>query len=337
MSGNDYSKQAQDYYSLAPTIILGSGASAAFNMSGMWDLAQHLKTHVDVTGFQGDELAEWLKFCALLDDNTDLETALYRVTLSDELTRQVVINTWELINPEDLGVFNRSIKERSFFPLGHLIQSMFKSALPQIDIITTNYDRLAEYACDQEGLHHHTGFSYGYRRKLVDGKLPDFNRTVNIWKVHGSLDWLKSTINETCAFGNLASMPEGFTPQIVTPGTEKYRITHLEPFRTIIGKADLAIQNANSYLCVGFGFNDQHIQEKLIQKCVRDNISLTVITYALTDAAKLFLFDSGVGNYLAIERGEKDDQSVVYSSLYEEPIVVEGDYWSLNGYLNLIL
>ena len=131
-------------------------------------------------------------------------------------------------------------------------------------------------------------------------------------------------------------MPESFIPQIVTPGTEKYRKTHLEPFRTVIGNADLAIQNANTYLCVGFGFNDQHIQEKLIQKCVRDKTSLTVITYALTDAAKTFLFDSGVENYLAIECGEHNAQSIVYSSLAEEPIVVDGDFWSLSGYLNLI-
>ena len=33
------SKQAQDYYKKLPVIILGSGASAAFNMSGMWKLA----------------------------------------------------------------------------------------------------------------------------------------------------------------------------------------------------------------------------------------------------------------------------------------------------------
>ncbi|MDH1803388.1 hypothetical protein N5D73_04625 [Aeromonas caviae] len=36
MSDVNYEKQAQDYYSKAPIIILGSGASAAHGMSGMW-------------------------------------------------------------------------------------------------------------------------------------------------------------------------------------------------------------------------------------------------------------------------------------------------------------
>jgi len=39
---NKISKQVQDYYKETPVIILGSGASAAFNMSSMWGLAQHL-------------------------------------------------------------------------------------------------------------------------------------------------------------------------------------------------------------------------------------------------------------------------------------------------------
>jgi len=337
MSGKDYQKQAQDYYSQTPTIILGSGASAAFNMSGMWALSEHLKRSVDTTGFSEEETAEWMKFCALLDEGIDLENALYQVSLSEQLTNKVVINTWQLINPEDLTVFENSLTDRSFFPLGYLIQSMFRSALSQVDIITTNYDRIAEYSCDQEGFHHYSGFTHGYRRKLIDSRNLSCKRKVNIWKVHGSLDWFKSPIGEICGFGNGDHIPEGYLPQIVTPGTDKYRITHLEPFRTIIAEADNAIQRANTYLCVGFGFNDQHIQEKLIQKCVREKASITVITYELTDAARKFLFESGVEKYLAIERGESDEQSIIYSSLLAEPIIVETNLWSLSGYLNLIL
>lgn len=333
----DFYKQAQGYYAQSPTIILGSGASAAFGMSGMWGLAEYLKQQIDRGAFEGDDDAKWDKFVTLLDRHVDLETALHQVDMSEGLTNQIVSNTWLLINNEDLAVFNASLPDRNYFPLGRLLSHYFRSTANSIDIITTNYDRLGEYACEQEGIHHYTGFSHGFRRLLKESGYLSCDRVVNIWKVHGSLDWFKSEANEVVGFSNSESIPAGFRPQIVTPGTEKYRITHLEPFRTIIAEADGALANANSYLVIGFGFNDQHIQEKLIQKCVRDKTSIAIITYQLSDATKKFLFENGVENYLAIERGDNDDESIIYSSQVDDPIKVSANHWSLEGYLNLII
>jgi len=101
--------------------------------------------------------------------------------------------------------------------------------------------------------------------------------------------------------------------------------------------ADKAINNAKSYLCIGFGFNDEHIQEKLVEKCVRENACITLITWELSNSARKFLLNGSVSNYLAIERGENDGQSIIYSSQSKDPILVNENYWSLNGYLKLIL
>ena len=333
----EYQKQAQEGYSLAPTIILGSGASIAYGICSMGELATHLIDSISTLNFSQDEQAQWTEFCALLNDNVDLETALHRVVLSDVLTNLVVEETWNLINPQDLSIFDDSLNNQIDFPLGTLIKSMFRSAHTRINIITTNYDRLAEYACDKEGFLHFSGFSYGYLKRLTDSQELRPQRLVNIWKVHGSLDWFKTPLGDTCALGNISTIPSNHSPQIVTPGTEKYRLTHREPYRSIIHKADDAILSANSYLCIGFGFNDEHIQEKLIEKCVRSDAHITVVTHTLSDAAKSFLFDSNVRNYLAIERGRHDDESVIHSSLSEEPISVDANYWSLSGFLNLIL
>ncbi|SFG29843.1 SIR2 family protein [Neptunomonas qingdaonensis] len=333
----DFSKQAQAHYATTPVIILGSGASAAFGMPGMWDLSQHLIKHVDPSIVPPKDQEEWRKFCGLLDEGVDLETALHRVHLCEGLTNSVVKATWELLNPSDINVFNKSLNDNGLFPLGTLLRSMFRSTRKAVDVITTNYDRLAEYACEQEGLHHYTGFSHGYKRTLTDAEHLLSQRQVNIWKVHGSLDWYKSLEHVVCALPNLLEMPEGYEPMIVTPGAEKYRITHGEPFRTAITRSDRAIIGANSYLCIGFGFNDQHIQEKLIEGCIQHKKPVTVITYGLTEAAKEFLFNQGVINYLAIERGEHDDQSVIHSSLADKPLRVEQNLWSVAGYLGLIL
>ncbi|TBL61137.1 SIR2 family protein [Hafnia paralvei] len=333
----NYQKQAQDFYSKAPVIILGSGASAAYGMSGMSGLATYLVAETDRTGLSNDEIVAWRKFCQVLQDGVDLESALHQVVISDLLTARIIEATWTLINFEDINIFQKSLQNNAMFPLSRLLEHMFKSSLRTINIVTTNYDRLAEYACDQGRIHHFTGFTYGYFRQLATPNEMNYSRRVNIWKVHGSVDWFKSPLEDTVALTNIHKTPDNYEPQIVTPGTQKYQKTHLEPFRSIINNADEAINSASSYLCIGYGFNDEHIQPKLMAKCLRNKVPITIITYALSEATKRLIIDGNAQNYLAIERGDTDDQSIVYSSLVEAPVTVEKNIWSLEGYLSLIM
>lgn len=337
MTDFDYQKQAQDYYSKAPVIILGSGSSMAFGLPSMGELAEYLKTNVDTGLIPGGESGSWSEFCGLLDSGVDLETALQQVNFSEEVTYLIIQVVWGLINDRDEEVYKKSVSDRSVFPLGHMLSHMFRSSLPELNIITTNYDCLAEYACDQEELYHYSGFSHGYTRRLVAADHIRCGRKVNIWKVHGSLDWFYSPTNETISIPRAQFRPDDYRPQIVTPGIQKYQKTHLEPYRSIIANADNAISNASSYLCIGFGFNDEHIQPKLLNKCERNGASITVVTHTLTDQAKALLFEGGIKNYLAIERAEDDDHSTIYSSLCDDPIKVDGNFWSLEGFLELIL
>lgn len=337
MSDLNYQKQAQDFYGKAPVIILGSGASAAHGMSGMWALANHLVKNTDISGLSATEIEVWQKFCRLLKENVDLETALHQVAASEELTSRIVKATWTLINSEDSEIFQKSLQDNAIFPLSRFLDHMFKSSLKIINIVTTNYDRLAEYACDQGRIHHYTGFTHGFCRQLAAPTEITSARRANIWKVHGSLDWFQSPLENTVALSNIQGIPDGYQPQIVTPGTQKYQKTHLEPFRSIINSADQALNEAGSYLCVGYGFNDEHIQPKLMLKCLRHSTPITIITYALSDSAKKLILDGKAQNYLAIERGETDEQSIVYSSLDRAPLKVDKNIWSLEGYLSLIM
>ncbi|MCG6401698.1 SIR2 family protein [Vibrio fluvialis] len=333
----NYQKQAQEYYGKAPVIIMGSGASAAHGMSGMWALAKHLIAQTDVSGLSAPELEVWEHFCQVLDSGIDLESALHQVATSEELTSRIVKATWLLINSEDIEIFQKSLQDSGMFSLSRLLEHMFRSSLRKINIITTNYDRLVEYACDHMRIHHYTGFTHGFFRQLAAPTEITSVRRVNIWKVHGSLDWFQSPMGDTVALSNIQEIPNDYKPQIVTPGTQKYQKTHLEPFRSIINHADLAISEAGSYLCIGYGFNDEHIQPKLMVKCLRQKTPVTIITYALSESAKKLIIDGSAQNYLAIERGETDDQSIVYSSLNKVPITVDMNIWSLEGYLSLII
>ena len=337
MSDLNFEKQAQDYYGKAPLIILGSGASAAHGMSGMGALAKHLVANTDTSGLSAAEIEAWEKFCRVLLDGVDLESALHQVAVTEELTSRIITATWSLISSEDIQIFHDSLQNQAMFPLSRLLRHMFKSSLTKINIVTTNYDRLAEYACDQEGAYHYTGFSHGFFRQRAAPNEITSARRVNIWKVHGSLDWFKSPLEDIVALSNIQEIPTNYKPEIVTPGTQKYQTTHLEPYRSTIHNADLAINAANSYLCIGYGFNDEHIQPNIMAKCIRQNTPISIITYALSKAARKLILDGKAQNYLAIERGATDEQSIVYSSLDKTPLTVEKDIWSLEGYLSLIM
>ena len=331
------SKQAQDYYKETPVIILGSGASAAFGMSGMWALAQHLVKDIATDDLGANEQGLWQQFCTLLGGEVDLESALHQVQLSADLVEKVVVSTWNLLVPEDLAVFNRSLIDPDLIILGKILKHMFRSTSSQVNIITPNYDRMAEYACEQENIHHYSGFSHGYRRNTAKKDYLKCSRQVNIWKVHGSLDWFINEQGVISALGNVENIPAGLTPLIVTPGIEKYRNTHKEPFKTTIHESDDVIDAATSYLCIGFGFNDEHIQEKLVNRCAKGNSKIIVVTHKLSESAQKFLFQGNVSNYLAIEAGGTDDTSIIHSSLQENSVTINGSYWALDGFINLIM
>lgn len=125
----NYQKQAQEFYGKVPVIIMGSGASAAHGMSGMGELAKHLVAHTDVSGLSAPELEVWEKFCQVLGDGVDLESALHQVAASEELTSRIVKATWTLINAEDIEIFQKSLQDNAMFPLSLLLEHMFRSSL----------------------------------------------------------------------------------------------------------------------------------------------------------------------------------------------------------------
>jgi len=227
------------------------------------------------------------------------------------------------------------LSSKNYFTLSKLINKFFNSTQKELNIITTNYDRLAEYACERSNVYHYSGFSTGFYRTTISKNSLKVDRKVNIWKVHGSLDWFRDEKNHLIGLSNIANIPDKFLPEIVTPGIEKYKKTHIEPYRTIMLEADEALENSNNYMCIGYGFNDEHIQEKLVNKCIQNNSKLLIITRTLTEATKKFITEQKCKNYLAFEC-YNDNNTKVYSSEFGEKIIPNEDYWSLDGFLKLI-
>lgn len=325
-----------------PVIVVGSGCSIPFGLPSMFQLAQELSSSLDASDLPIED-QDSLKALKSEISTTDIESALHKVPLSDQLISRVVQATWNYIAPADRKALAQVIRKRDLLPLSRLFVHLFQSTHTRVSIVTPNYDRLAEYAADAAEFHHSVGFSYGYIRSrqavashLYTGARTTPLRTVEIWKVHGSLDWFA---DEDGTVVGLPMPPEdmtGFSPVIVTPGVNKYQRALEEPFRSILAGADLTLQSAESYFCVGYGFNDRHIQPKLIEKCNRTRTPIVVLARVLSDAAKNFLFAGKCANFLALEN-HSNGTMMYRTGDIAGTVIPDKTLWSLDEFLTAMI
>ena len=333
-------ERAQACIAASPVIILGSGASIAAGVPGMGDLRGHLLALPDPKGYSSRELDPWHAFKdALL--GTDLESALQQVNLPEHLDDIIVEATWCFLQPYDVKVFDGLLLRTSPYPLTCLFQHLLRSTNQEIDVVTPNYDRLAEYAAEMGEIYHETGFSYGHaRRRLGDARQTVHvsgtqSDRVNVWKVHGSFDWFRDEQGVIRALPISHPKPEGWKPAIVTPGLQKYRRTHDEPFVSIKAASDRAFTNASAFFCSGFGFNDGHIQTKLTERCRSKQVPLVLITREVTTSAKTFFAGAHCKQFLAVEYAAEGCR--IYCPEFPNgEIVAEGAFWQLEDFLTLI-
>jgi hypothetical protein len=323
-----------------PAIILGSGASVVHNIRGMKELSQYLLDHVAPT--QGDETDAWLLIRTALAKGDVLEEALLKTTAPTTLVQKIVNLTWKAIATDDLALMARAAQGNERFPLSQLIGGLFISTHMIIDVITPNYDRVAEYASDVAGYVHTTGFVPGIIRGREGADVVSIRRgahparVVRIWKVHGSLDWFEGTDGRVVCLPISADIPETFEPLIVTPGVSKYERTHDEPFRSAIQGADAALDAASSFLCVGYGFRDRHIQPKIVEKCRQRDVPIVILARTLTDEAKSFLAKNAGQAYLALERDGAGTR--VFSPEYPKGTTIPNtDIWLLESFNKMVL
>jgi len=333
-------KQLQSWTNNVPLIILGSGASVPFKLPSMSALGEHIKTTISFADPKDQKQFE--EFLIEFDKTGDLELTLTKLQLRPNVLSNIVDETWKLVNKADLQAYDQFITGAVEFPLAKLVKYFLNTAGKKLSIITTNYDRLAEYAssiseaiiCNGFAQNHIGHFSNRFQLNNLTS-LSGFNGQVNIWKVHGSLDWFKTKDDENIQLPLRQSIPKDYKPLIVTPGLSKYSETHNEPYRTIFTQADSEIEQANGYLCIGYGFNDIHVQPKLITQ-IKNQKPIIVITKEITPKTKQSIVDNNCQNYTLIEEANSKDTRII-SSKFGEFIIEDTNYWELGEYLKLII
>jgi len=333
MEYDDCLKQLQSYLENNPLVILGSGASADYGLPMMSDLTTDIKAHS--SEFTEDEFSA---FCDNLKTYS-LEKAIDKTDLSDASRETIRDIVWNSINKHDKEFFSRLLSDKTNFAIADLLKKIIATAPNTAVIVTTNYDRIAEYAADILGATAITGFEGCLIKKL---ELPIANvrnkrirareRTVEIWKVHGSLDWFIDAAGNIASYPLSNTIPDKHKPLIIPPGKDKYGATHGEPYRDIITQVDAAFSRAGSYMCIGYGFNDEHIQPKLIEQ-IKGGKPIVVLCKSATDACKRYVSGIEVQKFVILECSSDGKTAVTGNSYHEE---YNGNFWKLPDFIKTV-
>lgn len=315
-----------------PVILVGSGGSIPYGLPSMGDLAREITDQLSPILKDQDS---WKAFLVELSASSDFESALGKTTLTEEVHNSIIETIWAYIDRKDREAISNFLRHGTT-PAITLILRKFVQQTSPTNIVTTNYDRLIEYAIDSVRGVASTGFS-GDCIKTFDSfqnSLP--KRSVNLFKVHGSIDWFKHKNNRNVLatpFYDSAVLKNLYAPMIVTPGKEKYKETHNDPFRAVITEADKALRNSTSYLCVGYGFNDEHIQPIIIDENRNKNKPIVIVTKQVTDKMRELFLDRDSDSCLIIAENTAGGTMVHYSKSDSESFTE--NYWSLDSFYKL--
>lgn len=321
-------KMIQDYLNDTPLLLLGTGASIPLGIPGMPLLAEHLRNELS-DKYKAN--TNWEHFVKNLDNGDGLEQALTDVTMDEDIERDIKKCTWELISNFDLKLFEKVLNNSVNLDLTKLLHQYYQAHPSCINIITTNYDRMIEYACDQALLPLDIRFNGTYIKR-TNTVPPRDRKVVNLYKVHGSLDSFVDTKDNVISIPLQSKIPDGCIPSIITPGCNKYKDILLGPAHNILQEADNAFKSASSFLCIGYGFNDGQIQKNLLQEASSGK-PLVVITKELSDTAFGLLCNS-CSKYIVIQEGKEKDTTEFW--IGKESKVISGTYWSIGGFLEII-
>ncbi|MGK0602241.1 SIR2 family protein [Yokenella regensburgei] len=343
MELNDLKKRLQQHLGDGLVLIVGSGLSCAEGVPGMGKLGDHLIAHV-ADNLSPDDLKLWNEIHPSI--GTDgLEAALLKRAPTPALEAIIVKSTGEYIAAAEAAIISEVFKNEKTLRLTMLLPHLLKPD-KGIPIVTTNYDRLVELACEEAGLGVDTMFSGYFAARLVPldshwgfcrgaklvGKHVRYRFTpkVNVFKPHGSLDWYHRKGNPVRYTGDLP-LPR----LIITPGLNKFRSGYDSPFDKHREKANDAIDKASRFLIIGYGFNDDHLETHLTP-CIRSGVRTVILTHTLSVKAKEIakLNKNVIAAEFHNDTGTAGARFIVDGSEIFYPGV---DYWDLKGFVEGVL
>jgi hypothetical protein len=336
--GEPLRRRLQDHFSDGLVTVIGAGHSAALGIPGMDMLATELRDKLPALA--GANLPEWEQVAERLGEG--LEGALDALSDDSALTTPIVACTARFLSAMEKDVISQILSDERRIALAELLPHIAFAADAQV--ITTNYDRIIEIAVELAGLALDCSFpgahacpfdpeaSHAAMRSEIVKKGTNTwlrnRRHVRLWKPHGSLDWY------TRADGSALRTPYrvGLAPLMITPGSSKYLRGYNPPFDRHREEANHAIDHAARLLCIGYGFNDPHLQTHMAP-LIRAGTPTLMLTRTLSMAARE-LASAGAG-VIAIERSQMGGTYIHTSDGRHE--LSNSELWTLDGFIDEVL
>jgi hypothetical protein len=309
---NDGLQTLQEFIRTKPALLVGSGLSVSMGLPGMRELLVYLKNKIPERCSDSiDHQREWAE-CLKLIESLGFEEGLCQKQLSNTLLDIIVDETAGLIEIKDDLLRDKLIdRYTSLSPFAllvkHLIDSLSPSS-PILDIITSNYDHIIEYSCDQLGVEVCTGFVGSHIKTYSEnifrenfsilittisnnGKAnKDYRpiQKVRILKPHGSLHWYMLGDK---VFQSPHSIIES-KRIMITPGSTKYAASLIDPVMNHHRElANQSIRSAPSVFVIGYGFSDDHLQTVLKQR-IKSGMKCLILTKQLSEKALELITDN---------------------------------------------
>lgn len=329
-------KIIQDFFQEGTVTIVGSGLSLAEGIPGMGDLAKELRAKIPVKLIAIDDIDIWNQIDNDLAKGVGLELALHNTKPSicvEECIREV---TAQYIGIADRTVFEDVVKNGKVLRFSEYL-NQFNIRNRGMTVITTNYDRLIEYACEVNDIVVDTLFvgkflarfkptqskyssCMGIQRRNSKGVTLQYASRVTVLKPHGCLSWHLLN-NVPYSLANY-SMEDSL---IITPGLNKYREGYSVPFDIHRARANEEIDGAQRYIIIGYGFGDDHLETHLIQQ-LRGGKPALILTHSLSTKAETIVNDCK--NVTAVCHANSADTKVINAD--GETILSGVNLWDLH-------
>ncbi len=265
---------------------------------GMPALTSELKGSVIVDSYNHQQSMQWNEALESLNSGNDLETALDHVT-DPQLVHTITSATANFISGLDrkfaLQVYQGEVEWPAMVFFKRLVETL-PSSDSALHVLTPNYDTLFEHSCDAHSIQYTTGFCGGihrtidwprairsmqYTRRVTQRRrirsVTKDRKHIRLYKVHGSLNLFfhNNTVVENNAW--MWDAPDFTSRVMITPGLSKFQ-TLQNYRRELLTSADEAIDQANRFFFLGYGFNDSHLEAYINRKLAENSCKGVIVT-----------------------------------------------------------
>lgn len=303
-------KQLQAFFRVTPHVILGTGTSCAVDVGfGMEALRDVLFSKIKAESLDKRSACQWARVAKALKNGVDVEHSLDFATtgkLRELILKETGASVAVLDQKFSASICKREMEWPAMAIINKIICGLSVSDHNALNVITTNYDLLFEYACAALDVKCIDGFcgsvikredwaaslqTVCHKTNVVrngrDKAKNELQRHVRLYKVHGSLN--RFFVNNEVVGVDMwiGAAPADVERVIITPGLSKYE--KIQKYRKELqAKADKSVESANGFLFLGYGMNDAHIEQYIVRKIHKERKRAVCVTRDLNARIEAF-------------------------------------------------